>query len=215
MDQTKCQEIEPLLDGLFDGELSADEQQMTATHVNQCADCLIKLSEIEAVSNQLAGLPRLSLGRDLSAEILQKAQAKTSKNKVAFFRRKEVWAVAAACLLIGLALQFLNHQPTTISEVPAEKKEVLSSMPKPDSARSEAEGEDASSKQAASKVAVAYAVKPDKKKHPGQEFQGKPLIASSAIAGDEVLAFDYGYQPNLMEGMGLATDEDGLYALKM
>ncbi|MBX9769818.1 MAG: zf-HC2 domain-containing protein, partial [Candidatus Obscuribacterales bacterium] len=120
----KCQEVEPWLDGLFDGELTADERQMAEAHVSQCADCRHKLAEIEALSSQLAALPKLAVGRDLSAEILKKAQAKpATKNNVVIFKRKEVWAAAAACLLLGLTLPFWHHEPVMVSQVPPVKSE--------------------------------------------------------------------------------------------
>lgn len=211
----KCQEIEPWLDGLFDGELTADERQMTEAHVSQCADCRHKLAEIEAVSSQLAALPKLSLGRDLSAEILKKAQAKpATNNTVIFFKRKEVWAVAAACLLLGLTLSLWHHEPVTVSQVlPVKSQAPL--VAKPDTDKVVATVQDNQKKlDNQIKKVVKKDTIADAKKLVEKKYLDKTLIASSAVS-DDVLALDYGYQPNLMEGMGLATDEDGLYALKM
>jgi|GEM_PF-2072880 len=218
-----CKEIEPLLDGCFDGELSASEMHTTKEHLGQCDDCQAKLKEIQSVSQALAALPKLNVKRDLAESILQKAQAKPSseKNNVVLFKRKEFLAVVAGVLLIGLLVQFLNQAPIKVAEKPQEIRspEYLSQQ-SPEQIIKQSKPAQAKSKPAiaSSTKDLKLAIKSNKPASKISPVQSHTTVEKLAIASrgtEDVLAFDYGYQPNLMEGMGIATDEDGLYALKM
>jgi anti-sigma factor RsiW len=201
MENTKCLDIEPLLDGYFDNELQESESSMVKAHLFQCAHCSAQLAEIQVVSKGLAAMPRLSLGKDLSPQIMDKLKS-GKQGKVLIFKRKEVWAVAAGCLILGLAFQFFSRTQVQVTEVPLAKP-----------VEKIAEKENVAPKVVATTVpAKQKTITPTSAVKDGNV---KPRVLIASSTNDDVLAFDYGYQPNLMEGMGLATDEDGLYALKM
>lgn len=202
MEKTKCQDIEPLLDGLYDGELTAGELVTTQTHVGQCADCQTKLAEIEMVSQSLSKLPRLSAKKDYAEDILAKAKQHQAQrvisDNVVSFPRKKLWAsLAAGFVIVGIGYALLSaHEPQPrLSTNPSQKIEKISQPALP----VEKEKTGTISRQ------------------PKRKIIFKTRLAEGKIekAKDEVLAYDDGYQPNLMEGMGIQTDEDGLYALKM
>lgn len=226
--QNTCKEIEPLLDAYFDGELHAGELLMTKEHLGHCPDCQTKLAEIESVAQSVASLPRLNTKVDLSEQILTKA-VKTQpaqKTNVFVFQRKEFFAAAAVVLLIGLLVQFMSS-PTKLAKKSTDINVSLATSPgTPEIVRSKPIANSSQGKT----VALS-----GKEKQPGAQSAGKEtqkgVIASGNASikpsasteklptttrgAEDMLAFDYGYQPNLMEGMGIATDEDGLYALKM
>lgn len=205
MDNTKCQTIEPLLDGYFDNELSPSELASVQSHLTKCDDCSGKLAEIVIVSKGLSSMPKLSLGKDLSQAILLKAQPQR-KGRVLTFKRMAMWA-AAACLILGLSFQFL-HKPAVLVSSSSEVEPAKVGQAQPVKvSRTPSVRKLMQRKLAAVPPAKEAAVKTE------QPQKQKTLIAGSRH--DELLAFDDGYQPNLMEGMGMATDEDGLYALKM
>ncbi len=211
MDNIKCRAIEPLLDGYFDNELSPNELASVQSHLTNCDDCSGKLAEIVMVSKGLSSMPKVSLGKDLSQAILLKAQAKPqTKGQVLTFKRMAIWA-AAACLILGLSFQFLNKPAVKVSSLSGvEPAKVVPTQPVK-VARTPSVRKLMQRKLAAAPQSNEVAPKPEAKIN--QQQKQKTLIAGSAH--DEVLAFDDGYQPSLMEGMGMATDEDGLYALKM
>lgn len=210
MENTKCQELVPLLDGYFDNELTDAESAQVQAHLAECAHCLSQLAEIQVVSKGLAAMPRLSLGKDLAPEIMAQVKEKP-KAKVLLFKRKQIWVAAAACLVLAFGFQFLNKPQVKVSEMPTrqtiEKEQPLIA--------------EQISKQVneVEPKGVATNLRPKQevvaRQHLASDQNVKPKVLIASSTNDDVLAFDYGYQPNLMEGMGLATDEDGLYALKM
>jgi len=228
--QYTCKEIEPLLDAYFDGELHAGELLMTKEHLGHCLDCQAKLAEIESVAQSVAGLPRLTSKGDVAEQILAKAikMQPAQKTSVFIFQRKEFLAAAAVVLLIGLLVQFMSS-PTKLAKKSADMNVPEAVATKPGTPEIFQSKPMANSSQGKT-VALAGKEKQPETQSAGKKTQ-KGVIASgnasvkpsasmerlptATRSTEDMLAFDYGYQPNLMEGMGIATDEDGLYALKM
>ena len=64
-----CENIEDLLDGYFDSELSDDEQKLVDQHLANCSSCTNALTEIKSVASILNNLADEPLEKDFSADV--------------------------------------------------------------------------------------------------------------------------------------------------
>jgi anti-sigma factor RsiW len=205
-----CLEITQLLDGFRDNELPESEKQAVLTHLPTCEKCQGRLREIESVVASLRSLPRLemphSLQVDWNAYIERHANAgkETMSNAVPIKKkieeanivpitsagklgkRRTLLAAVAGLVLLVVAAGFIQHNVLT----PAGTS--LADKPTPNS--------------------------------PIKEQTQAPLIASKGGARQESgqrtvdgdLIALYSNETNFVsEDLGIATDEDGLYALKL
>jgi anti-sigma factor RsiW len=236
-----CNEIIPLIDGYFDGELSATEKGVVQAHLSTCAECSERLSGISTLVDSLKSMPKLELTRDIT-EALPLPKAKV----VAL--RPRVWAaVGVAAAVALLAVTVFNGsfmQAPTVAQKPGQPKPDSAPTPSPVAAAPQANPANS-----------AVAVKPQTPKRQGTTFNGasqkiashdvggsaagnspKPAVTSAnspgsstanhppAVTANKNLGSDsrdslevavVSDDGSLSDALGIATDEDGLYELKM
>ena len=56
---TNCQNIEPELSALIDGELAADQRAVVRAHVDQCPACAWRVAELQQLATRIGALPKL------------------------------------------------------------------------------------------------------------------------------------------------------------
>jgi len=215
-----CQNIQPMLSAFFDNELGQElggQYQLVTEHLKTCLDCQKELVQIEKISKALRQMPKATPGRDLSAEISRRVLEKKAPTKVAqlkiardnvrqFPRKLALTGIAAAAAIGMLGWQFLA-QETVISDKPDQQPIQQLATQLPDKQVSSTQVKRTIGKLEVAKVQV---------KKPlvvAQHKQPQPSLSNHD--NHDLVAYDDGYQPSVMEAMGLATDEDGLYALKM
>lgn len=211
MSQVKCSEIELLLDAYHDGELFGEQFALVDEHLGQCPDCQRQLTEIKQVVSVLKDLPRLELSPDLE----QKLDGLLEKKPQAVVLRPAFWttvaASAAVCLLffgVGALLK-PNSSPKIAQTTP---RVTLGPSPRP----------------IANYLPMDVPAKSDGKSEVSVKTPAKSTNQLAAVAGIgktktaqapdnrwEIASLLEEDRNTITESIGLATDEDGLYALKM
>lgn len=181
-----CLEISTMLDAYHDHELDTVERNLVDLHLSTCSNCGAKLEGIRQMVASLQALPELAPGRDLSQDI-EKLVAFSSSRRSKILQPR-LWgsvSVAAAVALIVIGLKIGFDTMTVKSTL------VKGSLP----------------------VFTAREV-PLRLGQPGQgdleRSKGKSDEATLEIA-----VLNDNEPGTAAESVGLATNEDGLYALKL
>jgi hypothetical protein len=232
-EMSECLELEVLLDAFYDGELSEEETQIVSGHLQRCDACQHKLKDIEQVAVTLRQLPKVMMPRALSADwetLIKTANigtvdvVKTSSSvdpagaepvkafnsgasqrggHILQWRPSLVLAIAAAAVLLVLAtaaLQFKQQNDTPVANKSASSPGDVTSpenVPSPKLALRSQLNDSASSAKSAKYVST------------GGSF------SQQSSSNSEFLALYTGESPLTSEEIGISTDEDGLYALKL
>ena len=220
LDQTtECSKVAPLLDAFHDGELSNEEKDAVATHLRSCEACQARLHEIEKLVVSLHGLPRLEMPHTLqldwkalverqadsekTAPDSQPAVVKKEEDKVIPFapalkRRRAIAAVAAGLVVLAGAAAIISQNPMPSPAPSVADKPVLP-------------GQNGSAQEHV--AAPLIAAKENDGSKPGPAAGDSQAVKN---AGNGELIALYSADSNLVsEDIGIATDEDGLYALKL
>ena len=70
-DDSNCELIAPLLDCYHDGEVTSEEREQVESHLANCDGCKNELAQISRLSESLKGLPPLKLGDDFADRVEQ------------------------------------------------------------------------------------------------------------------------------------------------
>ncbi|HZE95926.1 MAG TPA: anti-sigma factor [Planctomycetota bacterium] len=90
------------LTGYYDGELSAAEKADVERHIAACSECLRELGELKSAALLVRELPRLRAPLSIAEGVSLEIQAAGKVHVLASFRRKILWASAAAAGLFLL-----------------------------------------------------------------------------------------------------------------
>jgi hypothetical protein len=185
-----CKDIELLLDSYYDKELSISEKAFVENHLANCADCQAKLDLTGRVVQAVQALPKLEMKFDLSERldelIAQKSVTKKHDNLVSFKSNKLLISAAAGIILLVIAFMASNTHHFSQSI----KNNIATN--KDNSVNTIA--------------------------HVKQHLNIKPVISSKSKHIDEpfeIAALTDNSDETLTDALGLATDEDGLYDIKM
>jgi len=238
----KCQQLEDALDAYYDLELSAEEAEAVERHLADCAACTARLAEIDSVVMQVKSVPEVQLSRDLSGDIEAKILALQNKaveiappNNVVPFAppsKKKYYWLASAAAVFALCLGLTQLKPTpdsatllTHSKVTPADEQVT------DHVRDHAYQKPVLPDHVVATkpvVAPALAIKP----HQIPTTATTQMLAASGNSGgtkdhkqdinqnqindsEELVAlYDYDNTDNASD-LGISTNEDGLYAIKL
>jgi hypothetical protein len=109
---SKCEDVQAELSAYLDGELTAEEMHALDAHLCLCDNCNAVLSELEAVRDSLAALPKLPAPPAMAAKVQRALEAEPAlpqdrPAKVSLFPK--VAFALAALLLLGLLLHFISQ----------------------------------------------------------------------------------------------------------
>jgi anti-sigma factor RsiW len=232
-----CKTIEMNLDAYHDHELEGEEKTAVEQHLGQCQDCTSKLADISRVVATIKAAPRLELSADFDAKLDQALQ---KQSKVVYLQPR-VWApvsIAAAVVIIALGLKLGESGNTVIAQNPMDappaiiKTEQSVKTTKPPVAKQTPNKTPANEEQTTdSQLIKEYLRRPKiatDKTAPGLKANEQPAVAKKNTpvyqqdnfeqyytSDSDELADITGTTDALTEAVGIATDEDGLYDLKM
>jgi len=238
---SKCADIEPLLDAYLDGELSALEKADVDAHLSVCERCAAELASIARVVASLKTLPHLEPARDLTEDL--DALIAASKRRQLVVHPAAWVAIAAAAALAVVAYRLIPgvgtvgavaHKPdqggatyhVRQSGEPQSRPEgAVGPVTKDaDPAPAVVPAPSPSAVQTASVPPARTSLPERGGEPPGSEpVRETPGQTPAVSNGDElfdggsvaVAVLDQGGQLCVTEDLGLETDEDGLYALKI
>jgi hypothetical protein len=240
--QSICTEIEPNLDAFADNELKDSERQSVERHLATCPACQLRLSQISRLKQSLAALPQIAPKRDLVDEMPDFFPKARPRNVLVF--APFVWAsVAIAASAMLLLLVFRGMPASNRSAVAsADKPGQLARQPDkvPDAERPEQIEQAYEGPEMIHSAGQAVAEKRFRKPadelaanstartaaHSTQESQAvadKPSSPEAPASGAseepgpgvEVATLDEVGHSTITGAIGIATDEDGLYDIKM
>lgn len=208
MSDAFCEKCRILLDAYHDGELDSNERLMVEQHLQGCESCRLSLLEIRLVVSSLQTLPVLNMRKDIADDIGNLLQ-ETGTGNGSFKRSKlsvigRSIGIAAAVILLVLSLRagWLSNVPVlTARNTGHPSLEVNGSASKggmnPGMVANSARVDN-----------LAYLddakVQAGESGHGGSDDKYNPTLVAL-----------YGEPGSVTEDLGITTDEDGLYALKM
>lgn len=242
--ETSCTKFETGLDAYHDGELSAVEKDAVEKHLGQCPACNAKLADIDRLVSSLKHLPRVGLSRDFSAN-LDNILSQPAQKQIILLQPKvwAPLSIAAAIILLVLTFKLVpqpGHNTVAVSTpnkiVSPEKQnepapasasqgQIASTPVFPDNKGQASQTKDNSAPTVKPQIARQddNAIKPM-----AAEKSASPEIASRmqveeipAINNDNKVSENFeiaevsNQNGSFMEAVGITTDEDGLYDLKM
>jgi Putative zinc-finger len=195
-ESSNCNQVKPLLDAFLDKELDKDENKVVSAHLADCKKCQIKLDETRLLVDKVNHLSRLTLPRSLDCDwdtlIAQKIEQKSA---VSLFKGSAtVWTAAAlaASVILLLLVQrlFVQFTDTTVAS------------------HSQVHGF------GVDEVRQNVALINDKRTE-GISGAHESLKEHLTAPYEDLLAADPAESSSFSEEVGISTDEDGLYALKL
>ena len=244
MDSTQtsiCRDIAPQLDAFHDGELQGNDQARVEKHLAVCAACVNQLAEIDRLVHTLKTLPKVEVSSKFSADLDKLID---EQGKVMAFRPRVWMPIAAAAAVVALVIGAKYMAPgTTNSPVTANntmpntgtiqqtvKPETTVQQPKVAAkqdtptpgitpAVSSQQGKAVVATRPVQQAPVSAEPKSLQKIEPMIQQQS-PQVATvnpkhAAHTQDEIAEVPSGSLNGFNEAVGIATDEDGLYDLKM
>jgi anti-sigma factor RsiW len=223
-----CEVIVPLLDCYHDNEIDDAERLEVDKHLANCAACNGELANIASLVTKLAALPPVRSEIDF-ADLVEKqilaeqsvpaspASINSSQNVVPISSAKK-WlaAVAAVVVLALIGLQMTNTVRHTVSvasgdlptpQITAEKTLDLQEQgttSKPEAAVKTDKPKDVN------QISPAHSNRIRTANVKVAEFDGVDVNQKQNL-----VAISNPVQNNIAEELGITTDEDGLYAIKM
>lgn len=193
-----CKEIELMLDAYYDDELADISYQQVESHLASCTECTNKLNRIRQTAASLHRLPRLALERDFGEDldVLLKKENQQKMKKYLFFLRSAGLAAAACLLIVWFRTSIQMMQIAHIN------KRLSTASPQ------------IANNSGRQKLPILLPLEPAQKLH--RYKSSCKLDKENTFANEIEIANALGNDQNsISETLGCATDEDGLYALKM
>lgn len=209
---SQCSNITPLLDAFHDNELPQSERTQVAAHLETCQTCQGRLKEIDKLVASLKTLSRAKMPHELKLDWSAIAAQSTdeeqegaepvaavpaAKSGVVQIKSRSLFALSNPLMLTAAALVLLVLT-ALIFQVKPGHQSLLAVRPNPE-------------------------VNTSSTKNPGHTA---PLIARNTstvkssgvgqqVGNGDLLALYSNDSSLVSEELGIETDEDGLYALKM
>lgn len=210
---SQCSNITPLLDAFHDNELPQSERTQVAAHLETCQTCQVRLKEIDKLVTSLKTLSRAKMPHELKLDWSTIAAQSTDeeqegaedlaatlpadKSNVVQIKSRSLFALSNPLMLSAAALVLLVLT-ALIFQVKPGHQSLLAVRPNPE-------------------------VNSSSTKSPGHTA---PLIARNTstvkssggaqqVGNGDLLALYSNDSSLVSEELGIETDEDGLYALKM
>lgn len=229
-----CDKIQELLDAYRDGEASTLEREIVERHLEHCHDCLGRLADIDCVVSLLKGLPRREIPTDLAQKIEALASDRNYRFKFNALTRAAVSMAAGAILLLVIwqAITHMNSQMIAVNKgtnlstlnnpqsplpidhpVVATHLSPLEPMAKPnhDLLKSK-EKSVRNMNQAKGSMQESLAISATSTNGFAHQSHYDDALEDGSIT---IAAISEEEQETITEALGIATDEDGLYAIKM
>ncbi len=227
-----CGSFTELLDAYHDNELAAGERSDVEKHLSACNPCSQKLSDIAAVSSRLKSLPKIEPSRDIVGEMQFENK---QKNNVLPFRKHRIAiaTAAAAAVAIVFAINFKPaNQPTvavkpqtapTLTAQQAMQTTAPAKQPSNETEQASATAPEIASNtgtEEATTVGLA-APEPEQKQPTAQKQVPETQVAdlTKPKADDSKEQNEIALMPEITatgaDALGIATDEDGLYDIKI
>lgn len=233
---SQCAPIIELLNAYHDGELCSDEKVLVDEHIKDCQPCVERLSEIKMLVDRIKSLPKLEAPRDIVGAMNFESPAKvnSAKDNLVTFPRKAKFAIctaAAAAVALIFAFNFklvgqqdiASNSGTTKAPVEISQNQNLERVaPTPDEDNKAAEQ---------SKIAndvkqspAASIVKEEKNPAESKAVQQQQIAQQVNPPAVQIQMDDSSNAIALMpdsfgsdgtDALGIGTDEDGLYDIKI
>jgi len=191
----ECAAIQELLDAYYDGELPEAEHDQVASHISGCLDCDRSLGEISKVVDSLKQLPPPQMKIDVAADF---DKILAAKDKPVIFSRVWAFSIAAACALLLFAFHSFNGAVAPNPEVAATQAGV--------------------NHEEIAELPAAQPVKPSLGVQKATIIKTRIESVPRSMVGrtnpQDMIALNDN-DPSMAEELGITTDEDGLYAIKL
>lgn len=204
----ECLEITPLLDGFHDNELPESEKQVVLKHLPTCEKCRGRLGEIESLVGSLRSLPRLEMPHSLKVDWSAYIDRHDNAGKVTMSNAEPIKKMADESKVVPISSTrgIRKWRPVLTAAAGLVVLVVAASFLRHAPVTSVGPS-------LADKLVPAS---------PTEQQSSPPLVASNSNSGHAQRGVDgdlialYSNDANLVsEELGIATDEDGLYALKL
>jgi hypothetical protein len=223
--KSNCEDFQELLDAYFDKELGQEESRLVEDHLTRCSDCQGQWADLKNLMGHLASLPQPVCSRDFSEliekRILAEAQADIARPAVKegqlLHLRASRWLwLAAGLLLIGLCFTVAWQKPESqMAQAPSDVRETpvappveklqIASLPQERGKRALlAPGSKVPNLKRKPEIAVTL-------RRP--VVPNESTAVSPTVAGVVALYDDELYEDG--SNLGISTNEDGLYAIKL
>lgn len=238
-----CQPLIELLDAYHDGELETVERSKVEEHLKNCQPCTDKLSAIRTVASSLKSMPRLEPSRDIVGEM--QFEEKSNVVPFARRNKFALVTAAAAAVALVFAFNFKPASQTDLASKPTAQTQTIASTKGANSSNSgtneatqtvvpEQQSNNVSSP-ANSEIASTSGTEPPaelavsshtQKKDSGsdsaQKAEPKAQVAELPKAttdNSQAQQNEIALMPEISasgaDALGIATDEDGLYDIKI
>lgn len=240
-----CKQFEPLLDAFHDSELEPASAKEVESHLAICPSCQAKLAGIEDVVASLKALPKIAPARNLSQDLAKIVAAKKNAKVVPLKRIFVLTASAALVTLMILAIYIMqvNHQPQITQNNNQDAGRMMQrNTNELGKANKGLTDQDTGSKldnnsstnnniiaENATEGKLSVRMSTDKKspnkntptpekvpeKTIAQELNNQTLNETFPTPNEDLEIAALNDRNNTANQIGIATDEDGLYAIKL
>lgn len=227
-----CASFIELIDAYHDNELAVSERSNVEKHLSTCDPCSQKLSDVAAVSSKLKSLPKLEPSRDIVGEMQFESK---QKNNVVPFRKQKIAIASAAAAAVAIVFA-INFKPANQSTV------AVKPQPTQTLTAQQAVQTTAAAKQLTNESEQAFSTEPEIASNTGTaeqttvrsatpEAEQKQLTAQKQVPETQVAELtkpkaddpkeqnEIALMPEITatgaDALGIATDEDGLYDIKI
>lgn len=236
---SSCEYFLPLLDAFVDKELEATELSEVEAHLVSCEECRNSIKEIELLKTTLAAMPKLTLSRDLADDLDRLLHAGTvneiaPKDNVIPLRKRNSFTVAfaaaaalAVVLIAGRAITTTPSPQVANSNHPASQPSVtalqtkLATKPAPAPVVKTVVEKQAPvvAQQIHKSVSAPVQATSSGNNLVAHENSQTEIVNASEnrinkSASNEIIAL-YDDDDTAGTDIGMTTDEDGLYALRL
>jgi hypothetical protein len=220
-----CEVIVPLLDCYHDNEIEDAERLEVDRHLVNCAACNMELANIASLVKKLAALTPVRAEIDF-ADLVEKqilveqsvlassASNKQSQNVVSISSAKKWLAAVAAVVvlaLIGLQMTSTAHHSVSVASGDLPEVRSIETQDAPDQASNVQEQVKTDKPKELNEIAPAHSNRIRIANVKEAAFDGALDINQK----QNLVAITNPVQNNIAEELGITTDEDGLYAIKM
>jgi hypothetical protein len=197
-----CNQVDLLLDPFLDNELSKEENEAVSLHLAECKQCQMRLQETKLVVGSLGNLPKLPLPRSLNYDwdaLVAEKYPKKQPISLLQWPAKHTWAAAAlvaSILLLAIAFKYASQLSiSTVAIKPGTNVYLLH----------HGDLDETSLNSSANRGVGTF----------DQSVSEAESKKGASTVDEELLAVYPADSSSFSEEVGIPTDEDGLYALKL